>query len=369
MLRRHGASGAATVLFVSAALSAACNKDQSAGGPPSFPPVPVAIATASPTTIEDASEYVGTLRSLRSTAIQPQVDGQITQIYVKAGDRVRRGAPLVQIDPRRQEAAVSSQQAERAAREAAVAYARQQANRARELLAAGAISRQEAEQADTNLRTAEAALASLTAQVNQQEVQLRYYTVTAPTDGVVGDVPVRVGNQVTTQTPLTTIDQNATLEVNVSVPIERAGELRAGLPLQVRGSEGSELLGETKITFVSPRVDDQTQSVLVKAAVRNDHGRMRSLQSVRARIIWKTTEGIVIPVTAVLRLSGQMFAFVADDAGGGKLVAKQRPITVGPIAGDNYPVTSGIKAGGRVVVSGVQKLADGAPIQPAQTGP
>jgi len=275
----------------------------------------------------------------------------------------------MQIDPRRQQAAVSSQEAERAARDAAVAYARQQAQRASELFAAGAISQQEKEQAETALRTAEANLRALTAQVQQEQVQLRYFTVTAPTAGSIGDVPVRVGNQVSTQTVLTTIDQNETLEVYVPVPIERASALRKGLPIQLLGPDGADRLGTTVVDFISPRVDDQTQSVLVKGQVRNPDGRLRSLQYVRARIVWKTAEGLVVPVTAALRISGQFFAFVAEDAGG-KLVARQRAIKVGPIAGNNYPVLDGIKAGDRVVVSGVQKLADGAPIQAtAAAGP
>jgi len=348
-----------SVVVLAAALAAACNRAQSTAAPPAFPPVVVTIAPARPAPIEDATEYVATLKSLHSTAIQPQIDGQITQIFVKSGDRVAAGAPLMQIDPRRQQAAVSSQQAERAAREAAVAYARQ---RARELYAAGAVSKQEQEQSETALRTAEADLASLDAQVRQQEVQLRYFTISAPTEGTIGDIPVRVGSQVTTQTLLTTLDQNETLEVYVSVPIERARELRVGLPVQVRSSDGSQLLAVTTAYFISPHVDDQTQSVLVKGLVRNPGLALRASQYVRARIIWKTTQGIVIPVTAVLRVSGQFFAFVAEDAGG-RLVAKQRAIKVGPIAGDSYPVVEGLKPGDRVVVSGTQKLADGAPIQ------
>jgi RND family efflux transporter MFP subunit len=348
--------------------AASCGNGQPAAAPPSMPPTPVELATARPTDIEDATEYVGTLRSLRSTAIQPQVEGQITKVYVTSGERVAEGAPLVQIDPRRQEATVRSQEAERAAREAAVTYARQQADRQRELLAAGAISRQEAEQAETALRTAEANLASLQAQVREQEVQLHYYTATAPMAGIVGDVPVRVGNRVTTQTQLTTIDQNDTLEVNLSVPVERARALRIGLPLQVRSSDGADELSRTTVSFVAPRVDDQTQSVLVKGILANPERRMRPAQYVRARIVWATKPAIVVPVTAVLRVSGQVFAFVAEDAGG-KLVARQRPITVGPITGDSYPIVAGVKPGDRIVVSGVQKLADGAPIQPASATP
>ena len=350
------------VLFISA-----CNRGQ-AGPPPAFPPTPVTLEPARMTPVEDATEYVATLKSLRSTTVQPQTDGQITQISVKSGDRVRQGAPLMQIDPRRQQAAVSSQEAERAALEAAVAFARQQAQRANELFAAGAVSQQEKEQADTAQRTAEANLRALTARVQEQQVQLHYYTVVAPTAGVVGDVPVRVGNHVTQPTVLTTIDQNDTLELYVSVPVERAGELKNGLPIQILGQEGADTLGVTAVNFIAAHVDDQTQSVLVKARVGNPDGKLRASQYVRARIIWRTTDGLVLPVTAVLRINGRFFAFVAEEAGG-KLTAKQRAITVGPIVGNTYPVLDGIKPGDRVVTSGAQKLADGAPIQAAAANP
>ena len=355
-------SFACSVLLVAVATSA-CKGGQS-GPPPAFPPTPVTLEAARTAPVEDATEYVATLKSLRSTTVQPQTDGQITRISVKSGDRVAQGAPLMQIDQRRQQAAVSSQEAERAALEASVAYARQQGQRAAALFAAGAISQQEKEQADTALRTAEANLHALTARVQEQQVQLRYYTVVAPTAGIVGDVPVRVGNQVTSQTVLTTIDQNETLELNVSVPVERASALKIGLPIQLLGQEGADVLASTTVNFVSPHVEDTTQSVLVKASVRNPGGTLRALQYVRARIIWKTAEGLVVPVTAVVRINGQFFTFVAEDAGG-KLVAKQRAVKVGPIVGNNYPVLDGIKPGERVVTSGAQKLADGAPIQPA----
>ena len=353
---------AASAALWAALAVAACNRGQTDAPPPQMPPTPVTLATAEARPIEDTTEYVATLKSLRSTTIQPQIDGQITQILVKSGDRVRQGAPLMQIDPRRQQAAVSSQEAERAAREAAVAFARQQAQRTQDLYAAGAISKQEQERADTELRTAEASLKALQAQVQQQQVQLRYFTIAAPTAGVVGDVPVRVGHVVTPQTVLTTIDQNDTLEVNASVPIERAAALKVGLPLQILSSDGSQRIAATTISFVSPHVDDQTQSVLVKGMVKNPDGALRAAQYVRARIIWKTADGLVVPVTAVLRINGQFFVFVAEPAAGGALTAKQRAIKVGPIAGDSYPVLEGVKPGERIVVSGAQKLADGAPI-------
>jgi RND family efflux transporter MFP subunit len=157
-----------------------CGCKGAPSGPPpgqGMPPTPVVLAAARATPIEDASEYVATLKSLQSTTVQPQIDGQITKILVVAGDRVRQGAPLMQIDARRQQAAVSSQQAELAAAEAAVAFARQQQQRNSELYAAGAISKQQLEQSDTAQRTADANLKALQAQVQQQEVQLRFFNI------------------------------------------------------------------------------------------------------------------------------------------------------------------------------------------------
>jgi RND family efflux transporter MFP subunit len=368
----YRAALAAAFLTVGAVVASSCGGgagQAGTGAPPGLPPTPIKLVEARSIPIEDATEYVATLKSLRSTTIKPQIDGQITQIFVKSGDRVAQGARLMQIDPQRQQAAVSSQEAERASREANVGYARQQQQRADELFAAGAISKQEQEQAQTALRTAEASLQSLQAQVQQQQVQLRYYTISAPTSGIVADVPARVGMQVSTSTLLTTIEQNDVLEVYVSVPVERSGDLKMGLPIKVMSSDGKDTLAMTTVGFISPSVDDATQSILVKGTVRNSDGKLRSSQFVRARVVWKTAPGLVVPVTSVARVNGQYFVFVAESAEG-KLVAHQRAIKVGSIVGDDYPVLEGIKPGEKVVISGAQKLVDGAPIAPApETAP
>ena len=370
-MRTYRAATAAAFLTIAPLLVSSCGGGGGPAGqgvPQRFPPTPVKLVDARSTPIEDATEYVATLKSLRSTTIKPQIDGQITQIFVKSGDRVGEGARLMQIDPQRQQAAVSSQEAERTAREASVAFARQQLQRANELFAAGAVSKQELEQSQTALRTAEANLQALQAQVQQQEVQLRYYTISAPTSGIVADVPARVGMQVTTSTVLTTIEQNDTLEVYVSVPVERSGDLKMGLPIKVMSGDGKDTPAVTTVGFISPSVDEATQSILVKGTVRNPDGKLRSSQFVRARIVWKTADGLVVPVTAVARVNGQYFVFVAESADtkdNTKLVAHQRPIKVGPIVGDDYPVLEGIKPGEKVVISGSQKLIEGAPIAPA----
>lgn len=329
------------------------------------PPAAVKLVTLEQTAIEDATEYVATLKSLRSTAIQPQIEGQITRIFVKSGDRVSTGAPLVEIDPQQQQATVSSQQAELAAQEATVAFAREELARTKQLQADGIVSKQSLDQAQTTLNTAEAQLNALRAKVKEEQVRLHYYSVQAPTAGTVGDVPVRVGNQVTSQTVLTTIEQNATLELYVQVPVERAPDLKLGLPIQLV-DDADEAPVSTTISFISPSVDTVTQSVLAKGLLRNDNGALRSSQFVRARVVWRSYQGLVLPVVSVVRLSGQAFAFVAEEKDGA-LIARQRPIRLGQVVKDDYVVLDGLEPGDRVIISGVQRLMDGAPLAPQES--
>lgn len=339
-----------------------CSRGGGNGAVAHRPATAVRIEVARAVAVEDATEYLATLKSRDSAVIMPQVEGQITGIFVRSGARVSPGTPLMQIDPAKQQATVRSQENTRAAKLAALELARQQYERVSGLQSTGITSRQDLDQAKSALDAAQAEVKSLEAQVGEQQVQLHYYRVSAPTAGVVGDVPVRVGDRVTVSTLLTTVDGPGSLEAYVSVPVERAPGLRPGLPVQILDGTGA-VVAESRLTFVSPRVDDQTQTVLVKAPIANDHGALRTAQFVRARVIWGTHEGPVIPVLAVSRVSGQYFAFVAEDDKG-VLVARQKPVKVGEIVGNDYVVLGGIKPGDRVVVSGTQFLVDGAPVSP-----
>jgi len=349
------------VLALAGALGTACGGGDATGaaGGGAPPPVAVEVSVLTPRVVEDATEFVATLRSRRSTEIRPQVDGPITRVFVKSGDRVGAGTPLMQIDPSRQSAAASSSRAERAAQEASVRFARDQFARSKGLFEVGAISRQEYEQAEWAVKNAEATLESLKAREQEEGVQLRYYRVTAPTAGVVGDIPVRVGDRVTTSTVLTTIDQNVGLEAYILVPVERAPAIRVGLPVVIVTDRGEELT-RTTVSFISPQVDDRTQTVLVKAQVPPDRG-FRTEQFVRARVVWRAQPTLTVPAVAVARISGQHFAYVAEPAGKG-YVAKQRAVRLGQLTGNDYVVVDGLREGERLIVSGIQKLADGAPI-------
>lgn len=247
-----------TVSLMALLVAGACNRgpatQQPAGGPP---PAGVQAITLELRPIEQASEFIATIQSLRSTTVQPEVDGIVSQIFVKAGDRVRVGSPLVQIRPDKQRAAASSAEANRAGTEADVTYWRGQVKRLESLVAAGAISRQEFEQAQNQLRTAEAKLAALDAQLSEQRVELQYYRVVATQAGMVGDIPIRQGDRVTPQTVITTIDSSEGLEAAIQVPLDRSVAVKVGLPVQLLDADGKVLV-TNPITFVAPRVDERT---------------------------------------------------------------------------------------------------------------
>ncbi len=345
------------------AISLGCSTNAAQNAQAAPPGMPVKVQEAKAVPVSDASEYIATVKSRDSAVIMPQVEGQVTQIMVHSGDRVQAGQPLMDIDPLKQQATVKSQESARTAQQANLAWAKQQYDRAQGLAAAGVISKQDLDQAKSTLDAAQAQMESLDAQVSEQQVQLHYYKVVAPRSGMVGDIPVRVGDRVTTSTQLTTVDQPGSLEAYIYVPIEHSSELKMNLPVQLIDADGK-VLDDTRVSFISPQVDNTTQTVLVKARIANGNDALRQSQFVRARVIFGTHKNPEVPILAVSRLGGQYFAFVAEPQNGGSYVARQKPLTIGETVGNDYEVRDGIKPGDKVIVSGTQFLADGAPVIP-----
>jgi RND family efflux transporter MFP subunit len=311
--------------------------------------------------IPDASEYLSTLKSRRSAAINPQVEGWVTEILTHSGEHVQQGQALMDIDPRVQEAGLNSEIAARNAQAATLANAQVQYERAQKLYQDGIMSKQDYDTAKTTYDAALAQTKSLEAQVNQQQEQLHYYSVSAPTDGIVGDIPVHVGDRVTNTTLLTTVDQPGSLEAYIYVPVEHSHDLRIGEPVELLDDSGK-VIARSTIFFVSPQVDDPTQTVLAKAVIANANHQFRTDEFVNARVTWRTTKGLEVPVLATQRINGQVFVFIAaNDAKGS--VARQQQIQVGDIIGNNYVVLSGLQAGDHIIVGGFQFLADGMPVK------
>ena len=347
-----------------AALAVGCGQkpaaDPNAGGV-----MPVQVQSVKATRIPDASEYLSVLKSRHSANINPLVEGQIVRIFVKAGDHVKAGQALLQIDPLKQQATVSSQEASRAAQEANVALAKVSFERSKRLFEAGVIAKAEFDSAQSNYDASVAQLKALEEQVKSQRAELNYYSVAAPMDGIVGDIPVRMGDRVAVTTLLTTVDEPGALEAYIYVPVDRSRSLRLGLPVKLVDPAGT-LLATTAITFVSPQVDPETQTVLAKAAAPNSQSKLRVSQQVRAQITWGQREGATIPFLSLNRINGQFFAFISTNEGKGT-VARQKLIKIGDNVGNDVEVIEGIKPGDHLIVSGTQFLQDGAPVteQPA----
>lgn len=331
--------------------------DTAGGGPPAMPVQSRVVQTIR---IPETTEYLSVLKSRQAAVINPQVEGQITAIFVKSGDSVSKGTPLLQIDPVKQEATLSSQEAARAAQDANMRLAKTNLDRAQKLFAAGVISKQDLDNAQSAYDAAEAQLKALSDQVEQQKVELHYYKVSAPADGIVGDIPVHVGDRVQVTTQLTTVDLPGALEAYIYIPADRSKDLKLGLPVRLLDENGNDV-SDTRVTFVSPQVETDTQTVLAKAAVENAKDKLRIAQQVRAQVTWASHEGPVIPVLAVQRINGQAFVFVAVNEGKGT-VARQKLLKLGETTGNDYEVLGGLKPGDHLITSGTQFLQDGAPV-------
>jgi RND family efflux transporter MFP subunit len=347
-------------VVVTVLLNSGCSDTQAKQ--PAAQPLPVKTQTISLAPVPRVDEYVATIKSRRSASIQPQVDGSLTRILVKSGDQVKTGQVLMTIDPLKQQATVDQQRSTEAQKKATYDYNRIEVERQRQLYESGVTSKQSYDQAVQAYENSKADWEASTAGLVTQQRELAYYNLTAPFDGVVGDVPVHLGDYVSQTTLLTTVDENAELEAYIYIPTEKAAGIRMGLPVQIVTSSG-ELIESTQVNFVSQQVDNGVQGILVKAPVHAPLDKFRNAQLVKARVVWSTAPTPTLPVLAVTRIGGQSFVYVVTQAEGGT-IAKQRAVTLGDTIGNDYAVIDGLKPGEKIITSGIQFLIDGAPVQP-----
>jgi multidrug efflux pump subunit AcrA (membrane-fusion protein) len=410
------------------------------GAPPA---TPVQVSNPQTATVEDSSDYAASLDSRQSVTLQPRVSGQVIAIYVRPGQQVNAGDPIVQIDAAEQRAQVASRaaavdtaaadisaaqadvanaidslnslQARRASAQSTVQLNQREYTRYQDLYNQGATSRQVLDQklnalqtSQADLRQAEAdiraqqsainrsranvvknqrAMQEAEANVSQVAAQLGYYSINAPFSGIVGDIPIKEGDFVDVGNQMLTLTQNRELEIQIAVPLERAPDLQRGLPVKLL-DDRDQVLQAGRISFVAPNVDPTTQSVLVKAKFANTGNKLRSAQFVRARVIWAANPGVLVPTTAVSRLGGKDFIFVATafkDSGceapaqtgfgspakvaPDQLTAAQKPIKLGKIVGNNQEVLEGLKASDRIITSNILQLQNCMPISDAAAQP
>jgi RND family efflux transporter MFP subunit len=348
-------------------LTAGCARKTASAAAAGPQAMPVQIQAVSLNPVPSTDVYVSTIKSRRSATMQPQVDGNITKILVKSGDAVKSGQMLMEVDPLKQLATVQSQEGAEQQQKAQYSYNQADVARQKALFDAGIISKQAYEQAEQSYQNSKGALDAASALTKTQKQQLAYYQIRAPFAGVVGDIPVHVGDYVSSTTVLTTVDENKDLEAYIYVPTERAAQVKTGLGVDLLDTSGA-VLAHSTIYFVSPQVDNNLQGILAKAPIPKSSERLRNGQIVNARITWDVQRKPTVPVLSVTRIGGQTFVYVATPQGNG-YVAKQVSVVLAEPVGNIYPVTSGLRPGDRVILSGIQFLQDGAPVMPLPGGP
>jgi multidrug efflux pump subunit AcrA (membrane-fusion protein) len=392
------------VAFLASILLSGCKGTQTSAKASAAPAIPVKLVKLQSTELKDSSDFVGSLEALERVDLKPEIEGRIVQIHVTNGTRVKKGTPIAQLRPDQTQAqyasAIAKAKSAKAARETASAKLRAaeadqvryasavklqkvQYLRAKTLVAQGVQAKQELDIAQNNqdsaissLRSAEEQVGSAKASLNQANadlkqaladaaatnVSLQYKQVLSPIAGIVGDFPVKIGDYATTNTTLTSITQNDSLDLRISIPINRANQLKLGLPVELIDPNTQKRLTTGKIYFISPQVNSGNQAILAKARFPNPEGNLRDRQFVRARVIWSQNKGILIPTTSVSSVGAQNFVFVAQK--GSKTVVRQRPITVGSIQDQSYQVLNGINPGEEIAVTQILNLKDNTPIQP-----
>lgn len=335
----------------------ACSKGGGGEGPPpEGPPVSVTAVTLETKTVEETSDYLAALTSRRAVNLHPQVTGYVRAINVTPGTTVKAGTVLLQIDSSAEQAALQNLLATRESLAVSATFAKEQLERSKALRADGVLSQQDADQARANANQQEATLRATDALIASQKAKVGFFSIVAPFDGVVGHVPVKIGDFVTPALPMTSLTQDAGLEAEVWVPIERVSTLSAASKLRLIDEAGKPI-AESPLVFVSPRADPQSQLVLIKGAF-SSNGALRADQLARARVVWSAAPGLTLPASAVMREAGQPFVYAVE---GGK--AKRVPVGLGALQGGEYVLTKGLEAGQQVIVSGVQMVHDGSAVQ------
>jgi len=338
-----------------------------------------AVITAQATTAHLTNSYPATIKGKQDVEIRPMVSGFITKLHVDEGSVVKRGQVLFTIDQVQYRAAVETAKASVATAQAALQTQELTTQNNRELNKRGIVSDYQLSTSENQLAQAKAALAQAKAALVNAERNLEYTDVTSPSDGIVGEVPYRVGSLVSASmaTPMTTIADNSDMFAYFSMTerqllqmIREGGsyqEILAKMPkIQLQLIDGSLYPDSGRVETISGVIDPTTGSVSMRALFPNSHNVLRSNSTGNVIFPNVLTDVILVPQSATTEIQDKKFVFVvqADNT------VKNTEIQVYTLNdGQNYYVTGGLKAGDKIVIEGVQALKDGqaiTPITPAE---
>jgi len=360
------------VVTATSALAVGCAEKKEAPPPP---PPGVKVATVLQRDVPIYVEAIGQTRGSTEIEVRARVEGFLQTVNFQEGNPVRKGQLLYTIDPRPLEATLAQAKGALAQTEAELARARQDVARYEPLVAQNAIPREQYETAVAVQRASEAAVEAAKATAERAQIDLGYTRVLAPDDGLVGKTEVYPGTLVGRgeSTLLTLISQITTIHVRFTIPerdylyFARRREARGlsgqapTLPFELVLADGSVLPDKGKLVFVDRNVDPETGTILMEAAFPNPGWIVRPGQYARVRAAVDMKPGaILVPQRAVSEMQGVYNVAVV----GGNDTVEVRMVTPGPRIGTLWLVDSGLKAGDRVVVEGVQKVRPGLKVKP-----
>jgi len=286
-------------------------------------------------------EAVGTALANESVEITSKVTNTITAIRFEEGQRVRRGAVLVELD----RATVAAELAEA---EANLAESRNQFNRGRDLSVTQALSRAQLDQLETAVKTGEARVAAARARSNDTVIR-------APFDGRTGFRRVSLGGLVNSGAVITTLDDTSVIKLEFTVPQTFLGELVRGLPVQATVEGLPNRVFEGKVATIGSRIDTVTRSIAVRAELPNADGVLRPGMFMSVNVKGRETPTLMLPEEALVPEQGKTYVYVVADGR-----AERREVRTGGRVPGSVAVLAGLKDGERVIVEGTQRVRDGA---------
>ena len=363
------------VLLVAAlaAVLASCGGGKS-GGKPDFGDNEYAVRTIQGQNADLQTTYPATIKGVQDVEIRPKVSGFITKLCVKEGQTVKAGQLLFVIDNVTYAAAVRQAKAAVNSAKAQLNTARLTYTNSEKLFKNNVIGSYELQTAKNSLETAAAAVAQAEAAYISAKQNLDFCYVTSPANGVIGDLPYRVGALVSasSQQPLTTVSNISTMQVYFSMTekdlldmTKTAGGVHAAISdypaVKLQLADGTIYDHPGKVATVSGVIDPTTGTVSMRADFANPEHLLKSGASGSIVVPHVATSAIIIPQDAVAQVQDKHFVYIV----GKDNKVKYSPVTVDPNDdGKNYIITSGLHVGDRIVVNGISSLTDGMEIKP-----
>lgn len=356
-------------LTVAFGLASCENKN---AGPVAPPPATVNVYTVQTGNATYFESYPGTATPLNQVDIKPQVSGNIIGIYFKDGQVVRKGQKLYEIDQQQYRAAVEQAKANVAVAKANLARSQQDADRYQELAKQDAIAKQTLDHQLADLESSKQQLQAAQANVASVETNLKYSEIFAPFNGTIGISQVKVGTSVYAQTLLNSVSTDDPMAVDISID-------QADIPQFTRYfttvTKGKAKAKDTLFTAVLPdgsiypypgelylldrSIDPTTGTLKARITFPNPKNELKAGLTTNIRVKHASGDStLLVPYRSLVETLGEFFVYVVENDR-----AFQRKVSLGTRIGANIVVRSGVKAGEKVVVEGVQKLRDSSAVQ------